>query len=61
MAFDQEFLLYQLDRGEDPVCPRCGERMLIAARLARDARLRDFRHLLLDRQIGYCPCLTLVS
>jgi hypothetical protein len=24
MPADQEFLLYPLDNGEDPVCPRCG-------------------------------------
>jgi hypothetical protein len=31
MPHDQEFLLYPLDTGEDPVCPRCSTVMLLAA------------------------------
>jgi hypothetical protein len=30
MAQDQEYLLYPLDTGEDPVCLRCGSQMLLA-------------------------------
>ena len=28
---DEEYLLYPLDTGEDPVCPACGKTMSIAA------------------------------
>ena len=38
MPADQEFLLYPLDNGEDPVCPRCGERMLFAGLEARKGK-----------------------
>jgi hypothetical protein len=31
MTHSQEFLLYPLDTGKDPVCPRCGTVMLLAA------------------------------
>jgi hypothetical protein len=27
---DEEFLFYPLDTGEDPVCPRCAGKMLLA-------------------------------
>jgi ribosomal protein S27AE len=35
MPPDQEFLLYPLDTGEDPLCPRCHLPMLLAAHEAR--------------------------
>ena len=37
-ADDQQFLLYPLDTGEDPVCLGCGVQMTIAAHEARDAK-----------------------
>ena len=36
MPEDQEFLLYPLDTGEDPVCTRCGQPMLLASHEVRD-------------------------
>ena len=38
MPPDQEFLLYPLDTGEDPLCPRCHLPMLLAAREVRDGK-----------------------
>jgi DNA-directed RNA polymerase subunit RPC12/RpoP len=35
MARDEEYLLYPLDTGEDPVCLRCGSKMLLAGSEAR--------------------------
>jgi hypothetical protein len=32
---EEEFLLYPLDTGEDPVCVSCGKAMLLAAQEAR--------------------------
>jgi DNA-directed RNA polymerase subunit RPC12/RpoP len=30
MARDEEYLLYPIDTGDDPVCLRCGSKMLLA-------------------------------
>ena len=30
MARDEEYLLYPIDTGDDPVCLRCGGKMLLA-------------------------------
>src|SRR5260370_27687408 len=38
MPPDQEFLLYPLDTGEDPLCPRCHLPMLLAPHEARDGK-----------------------
>jgi predicted RNA-binding Zn-ribbon protein involved in translation (DUF1610 family) len=38
MPRDQEFLLYPIDTGEDPVCPRCGQVMLLASAEARKGK-----------------------
>jgi hypothetical protein len=38
MPPDQEFLLYPLDTGEDPLCPRCHLPMLLAAHEVRDGK-----------------------
>jgi peptide subunit release factor 1 (eRF1) len=38
MPPDQEFLLYPLDTGEDPLCPRCHLPMLLAANEVRDGK-----------------------
>jgi hypothetical protein len=35
MARDEEYLLYPLDSGDDPVCLRCGGKMLLASSEAR--------------------------
>jgi DNA-directed RNA polymerase subunit RPC12/RpoP len=35
MARDKEYLLYPLDTGDDPVCLRCGSKMLLAGSEAR--------------------------
>jgi tRNA(Ile2) C34 agmatinyltransferase TiaS len=35
MAWDEEYLLYPLDTGDDPVCLRCGGKMLLAGSEAR--------------------------
>jgi hypothetical protein len=45
MTHSQEFLLYPLDTGKDPVCPRCGTVMSLAAAEVHNDRaniLRDF-------------------
>jgi predicted RNA-binding Zn-ribbon protein involved in translation (DUF1610 family) len=33
---DQDFLLYPLDAGEDPICPGCGMTMMLAAAEVRE-------------------------
>jgi predicted RNA-binding Zn-ribbon protein involved in translation (DUF1610 family) len=38
MSKDQDFLLYPLDTGEDPVCLGCGALMTLAAHEAREAK-----------------------
>jgi hypothetical protein len=38
MPPDQEFLLYPLDTGEDPLCDRCRLPMLIAVHEVRDGK-----------------------
>jgi hypothetical protein len=38
MPPDQEFLLYPLDTGEDPLCPCCHLPMLLVAREVRDGK-----------------------
>lgn len=38
MSDDQEFLLYPLDTGEDPVCPGCGAIMTVATQEARETK-----------------------
>lgn len=35
---DQEFLLYPLDTGEDPVCPGCGQPMRLATDEVREGK-----------------------
>jgi hypothetical protein len=38
MPSDQEFLLYPLDTGEDPVCLDCGTLMVVAAHEVRELK-----------------------
>jgi hypothetical protein len=38
VASDQEFLLYPLDTGEDPVCLGCGTLMKVAAHEVRETK-----------------------
>jgi hypothetical protein len=38
MRPDQEFLLYPLDTGEDPLCPRCRHTMLLAPHEVREGK-----------------------
>jgi predicted RNA-binding Zn-ribbon protein involved in translation (DUF1610 family) len=38
MKGEQEFLLYLLDTGDDPACPICGPRMVVAAHEARETK-----------------------
>jgi hypothetical protein len=38
MSKDQDFLLYPLDTGEDPVCLGCGALMTVAAHEARETK-----------------------
>ncbi|WP_426615761.1 hypothetical protein [Bradyrhizobium sp. McL0616] len=38
MSADQEFLLYPIDTGEDPVCISCGKTMLIANYETREGK-----------------------
>jgi predicted RNA-binding Zn-ribbon protein involved in translation (DUF1610 family) len=38
MTTDQEYLLYPLDTGQDPVCPRCGQVMLLASDEVREGK-----------------------
>jgi hypothetical protein len=38
MSKDEEFLLYPLDTGEDPVCLGCGAIMTVATQESRDAK-----------------------
>ncbi|WP_298255064.1 hypothetical protein [Bradyrhizobium sp.] len=38
MSGDQEFLLYPMDTGEDPVCLSCGTIMNVAAHEARETK-----------------------
>jgi len=49
MPHDQEFLLYPLDTGEDPACPRCGTVMLLAA-----AEVHNDRANILTFRCGRC-------
>jgi hypothetical protein len=35
MARDEEYLLYPIDAGDDPVCLRCGSKILLAGSKAR--------------------------
>ena len=35
---DQEFLLYSLDTGEDPVCLGCGSQMAVAGHKVREIK-----------------------
>jgi ribosomal protein S27AE len=35
-AADQEFLLYPLDTGDDPICPACGTTMVLASHESRE-------------------------
>jgi hypothetical protein len=35
---DQEFLLYPLDTGEDPVCLGCGSQMTVAGHEVRESK-----------------------
>jgi tRNA(Ile2) C34 agmatinyltransferase TiaS len=35
---DQEFLLYPLDTGEDPVCLGCGSQMTVAGQEVRESK-----------------------
>ena len=35
MARDEEYLLYPIDTGDDPVCLRCGSKMLLAGSVVR--------------------------
>jgi predicted RNA-binding Zn-ribbon protein involved in translation (DUF1610 family) len=37
-AADQEYLLYPIDTGEDPVCLGCGTQMTVAAHEVREAK-----------------------
>ena len=38
MPDEQEFLLYPIDTGEDPVCLRCANKMLLANSEVREGR-----------------------
>jgi predicted RNA-binding Zn-ribbon protein involved in translation (DUF1610 family) len=38
MSKDQDFLLYPLDTGEDPVCLGCGALMTVAGHEARETK-----------------------
>jgi hypothetical protein len=49
MPHDQEFLLYPLDTGEDPVCPRCGAVMSLAG-----AEVHNDRFSVLTFRCGLC-------
>jgi hypothetical protein len=44
MSKDQDFLLYPLDTGEDPVCLGCGALMTLAGHAARETK-PGFHHL----------------
>lgn len=35
---DEELLLYLIDTGQDPACPRCGEVMLLATGEVREGK-----------------------
>jgi hypothetical protein len=38
MPDEQEFLLYPIDTGEDPVCLRCASKMLLAGSEVRESQ-----------------------
>lgn len=38
MTSDQEYLLYPIDTGEEPVCLRCGKKMLRASSEVREGK-----------------------
>jgi ribosomal protein S27AE len=38
MATDNEYLLYPLDTGDDPICPECSHPMVLAGHESREGK-----------------------